>query len=64
MNDFCDKSEDEEKTISNEDEVTLTSKMILDTWSAIKNDNTDKIDTVMKLMITNDQKNSIWRRLL
>ena len=30
--------------------------MILEAWSAIKNDNSDKIDTVMKLMITNDQR--------
>ena len=30
--------------------------MLLDTWSAIKNDNAEKIDTVMKLMIINDQK--------
>ena len=36
--------------------TTVTFKMLLDTWSAIKNDNAEKIDTVMKLMIKNDQK--------
>ena len=56
INDFCDKSEGEVKTISKEDEVTVTFQMNLDTWSATKNDSTDKIDTVMKLMITSDQK--------
>ena len=65
INDVCDKKEGETKTndatstehlVQHHHETTITFPMILDTWSAIKDSNTDKIDTVMKLMITNDQK--------
>ena len=56
IKDICDKSEGEVKETSNEDDVTVTFQVILDTWSATKNDSTDKIDTVMELMITKDQE--------
>ena len=64
INDIQDKSEGKVKTTSNEDEVTVKFKMTLDTWSATKNGSTDKIDTVMKVMITKDQKQCLPKTIV
>ena len=53
ISDICDKKEGERKT---DREMTIFFSMILDTWSAIKYSITDKIETIMKLMIHTDKK--------
>ena len=45
-----------ETTNSNGDEVTLTFQKIYETWSALQNESSEKINIIMKLMIENDQK--------